>query len=516
MRLIRVLGGLSVLVGLVFGLVVINQSSPLDPVGVHAAPSIAAASGTPTALGSGTPSVDGGVAADSAPSGSAPGSGPDGTSSSPEAAEQTMLALLGRAAQTPGSGRIFPPDTVRVEGDRPSTTIEADPAESTTTQATTPPTTVTPSTIEATTSTTSAAQLTSPVPPGAVEIHPGSDVASIVGRHPAGTTFYLRAGTHTSRRIYPRDGDRFVGEAGAVFSGHGSDAILFSGDATGVVIEGLVFEYFASPSQSAPIHTGPGAHGWIIRDNEFRHNTRGVSVNSGFQVIDNYIHRNDQVGIGGTGRDVIIRGNEIAFNNHRNATEMAWEAGGMKLVNTERAVISGNFVHDNHGPGLWTDGANVGTVYEQNVVIGNYGPGIFHEISYEAVIRNNRVEGNAHRFYVGGILVANSPGVEVYGNRLSGNNGGVVGIQDERGSGPRGRYDLQNLWVHDNEIGHTTGWTGVRRNAGSEEVYSGWNNRFDRNVYRVGDQAKPFYWAGAERTREEWVGYGHDVNATWR
>ena len=53
-----------------------------------------------------------------------------------------------------------------------------------------------------------------------------------------------------------------------------------------------------------------------------------------------------------------------------------------------------NHVHHNEGPGLWTDIDNIHTLYEGNLVEHNANVGIFHEISYDAVIRNNIVRDN--------------------------------------------------------------------------------------------------------------------------
>ena len=108
-------------------------------------------------------------------------------------------------------------------------------------------------------------------------------------------------------------------------------------------------------------------------------------------------------------------------------------------MTTENLIVRGNFVHDNNGPGLWTDIDNINTLYENNIVEGNSGAGIFHEISYSATIRNNQVRGNGFRnrgwLWEGGIMVAGSQGVEIYGNILEDNYNGITLIQQDRGSG---------------------------------------------------------------------------------
>src|SRR5208337_1042989 len=102
--------------------------------------------------------------------------------------------------------------------------------------------------------------------------------------------------------------------------------------------------------------------------------------------------------------------------------------------------------HDNQGAGLWTDGNNEGTLYENNTVVNNLGSGIGHEISYRAIIRNNTVKGNGGMsttsLWLGAqIQVLNSSNVEVYGNTVevppAGGNG--IGLMNQtRGSGTLG------------------------------------------------------------------------------
>ena len=56
--------------------------------------------------------------------------------------------------------------------------------------------------------------------------------------------------------------------------------------------------------------------------------------------------------------------------------------------------MRGNYSHDNNGTGMWTDIDNIHTLYENNVVAHNTMAGISHEISYDAIIRNNTLIGN--------------------------------------------------------------------------------------------------------------------------
>lgn len=348
---------------------------------------------------------------------------------------------------------------------------------------------------------------------GAVRIEPGTDIQSVVDDYPPATTFVLATGVHRAQSINPRSGDVFLGEEGAVLDGEYAREYAISwhdvdNPVRDVVVKGLTVERYATPVQQGTIGGGGGMD-WLIEGNEIRSSKGGgVEIGSGTRVIDNFVHDNEQIGlhIGSPTVGVLVEGNEIAFNNREGLHDMAWEAGGAKFVMTRDLTVRRNYVHDNTGPGLWTDGDNVGTVYEGNVVVGNVGPGILHEISYEATIRGNLVEGNASGFYFGGILVSSSRGVEVTGNTVIGNNGGIAAIQDERGSGNDGPYVTSGLRVTGNSLAYTEGWTGIRDNIGDGAVF-GRDNTFLSNSYEVPDGARGWMWNGDEVRFQEWSGF---------
>jgi hypothetical protein len=292
----------------------------------------------------------------------------------------------------------------------------------------------------------------------------------------------------------------------------------FGGSAANVTIANLTIEKFANAAQSGAVHAD-ATRGWTLRDNTIRLN-HGVGVRTGseMQVLRNLVVRNGQLGIGGGGTAVLLQGNEIAFNN-TTGFESGWEAGGAKMVNTRGLVIRDNFVHHNDGYGLWTDIDNIDTLYEGNRVEDNSGSGIFHEISYKAVIRRNTVKRNGFAFsawlWGAGILVAASPDVEVYENVVLDNADGIAAIQQSRGSGRYGPYEIWSLWVHDNIIGMTTGQTGLVQDVGDRSYFSSRNNRFDRNSYYTGSGGRYFGWLDGDRTAAEWRSFNNDVNGTF-
>lgn len=291
----------------------------------------------------------------------------------------------------------------------------------------------------------------------------------------------------------------------------------FSGAASGVVIRGIVIEKYATPAQQGALQ-GNATSGWTVEDSEIRLNHGiGLRTGNGMRVLRSRIHHNGQMGIGGSGNAVLVEANEIHHNNTL-GFDPAWEAGGSKFVRTDGLVLRGNVSHHNHGHGLWTDIDNVNTLYEANRVEDNTRSGIFHEISYRAVIRGNvaRRNGGAGAQWVdgAGILVNSSRDVEIYGNVVEGNLNGITAVQSARGSGAHGAYELANLYVHHNDVGMAQGRSGVVQNAGSQAVFTSMNVRFEANRYLLGS-SRPFAWKDGAHDAAEWRGFGHDQAGTF-
>lgn len=365
-----------------------------------------------------------------------------------------------------------------------------------------------------------------------VRVTLGQSIQAVVEKSPVGTTFILASGRHVKQSVRPKDGMTFVGEAGAVMDGGGTVQYAFDGrrGQSNVTIRNLVIENYSPAPQDGAV-MGKGSLGWKVEDNEIRYNTgnvqhkgcarsagcggMGIKIGDRMVVRNNYLHHNDQYGVGGDGNDVLIQGNEISFNNYREAVRIGFGSGGTKFVGTRNLVVRDNYVHDNHGNGIWTDIKNSNVLVEGNRVFDNYQQGIFHEISYSAVIRNNVVRGNGFGdrsdwAYGAGILVAHSSNVEVYGNTVEDNWNGIMGIQQDRGE-----YHLENLWVHDNTVKMGRGGSGVAGSGGSNDPFaSSSNNRFDRNGYVVpSSMNQPFRWKGST-TWSGWRAAGQDARGT--
>ena len=155
---------------------------------------------------------------------------------------------------------------------------------------------------------------------------------------------------------------------------------------------------------------------------------------------------------------------------------------------------------------MWTDINNIHTLYEDNVVVHNTINGISHEISYDAIIRNNTLIGNGsddtRRWGWGSeIKIQNSQNVEVYGNRveMTGGGNGIVMIQQNRGSGTFGTYTTTGNQIHDNIIvDHDgQGYIGGVADYNQSGMLNG-GNTWSNNQYFMSDGGDRFQWGGSK------------------
>ena len=290
-------------------------------------------------------------------------------------------------------------------------------------------------------------------------VHPGTDLSAATQNSPAGTTFWLSPGTHSLSadqfgQVIPKDGNVYLGAPGAVLDGHGINQAAFTQQAADVVIRGLTIRGFvAQPDQGVVNHdSGPR---WVIEGNVIEENDgAGMMAGVGQQVIGNCLRNNGQYGINayrpGGLSDLVVEGNEISGNNTDD-----WETqlpgcgctGGAKFWAVDGADIVGNWVHHNHGAGIWADTNNNDFVIEDNVIEDNEAEGLFYELSYNLVVSGNSFKRNmlvqgarraarGDNFPVGAIYISESGGepripartdmIDIRGNMFSDNWSGVT------------------------------------------------------------------------------------------
>ena len=417
-----------------------------------------------------------------------------------------------------------------------------------------------------------------PIACSGTSINPSMNIQVAVNNAANGTTFCFAPGTyHVS--IAPKTGDVFDGgnqaaildgqnlQPYAIVSGFDASGHNFGSTADAVTVRGFVIQNYNSPLQNGAIESF-GTSGWTIQSNHITHNaSAGITTSSGVKVLNNLLDWNGQEGYAADGSNILYNGNEIAHNNPNLAVDPGWEAGGGKAWQTTNATFSYNNVHDNGGNGLWSDGGNIYTLYDHNTVTDNYAAGIYHEISYDAVITNNTISGNGMPqspnggekmgwLMDAGIQLRRSGAVNppsmlppagwpgsgkllIANNIVTNNYNGITFLEFPPNGGqdnpvlPDGAPTLnlsQNILVENNSITMSQGSTGgvvdgsgAGGSEGNDAVFQNLNNHFVNNTYHVSSISHPndgyshgwFAWMDGYPNWSQWQGYGNDTSGSF-
>ena len=268
----------------------------------------------------------------------------------------------------------------------------------------------------------------------------------------------------------------------------------FTGTASNVTITNLIIEKYACPIASGAIQIqGPY---WLVQGNEVRFNhSTGISAVRGgdhVQVLQNYVHHMGEAGVGGPANYGLWDSNTITYNN-TNDVVPGWFAGGSKWVG-HNIMISNNIVHDNKGPGLWSDVHARYDTYDNNTVYNNT-EGIRYEVSEYGTITNNTIYGNGPAGSgFGQIDSVASHDVTVSGNTITvgitnpyGNGSGGIGVGN---SGRRDGFTATHIHVTNNTVtfsspADTADAVGLSDYANQSEIFTSDDNYFDYNTYYV-------------------------------
>jgi len=322
-----------------------------------------------------------------------------------------------------------------------------------------------------------------------------------------------------------------------------SYAAFAPGPANNVTVQGLTVEKFATPALTGAVGgagTGYGSPSaganWIVGNNEIRLNhSYGARVNFGWQVLNNYLHDNGDLGMGGglgggnadgsgtLSSAVLIQGNEIAYNNYAHFLP-GFQSGGSKITSSRGVVVRGNNVHDNDGPGLWTDVGSYSVLYDNNTVANNTTGGIAHEISYAGIVRNNRMLNNGYAVPSGSswmeganLASSTSQGLEAYCNtvEVSSQGGNAMTVFAQPRAAGENQVSSGNYFHHNTVF--FQGNSGVAGGAwapSSEQPFFV-NNNFDHNDYYLPDLSrKAFAWNNNYNTFAQFQAAGQEVHGT--
>ena len=361
-----------------------------------------------------------------------------------------------------------------------------------------------------------------------IQVKPGNLTQSLVDSKPPGTTFCLLAGTHEpATPIIVKPHDAFVGVGKVVVAGRGQVSTAFVGFVgfqDWVTIRHLIIQGFTGSGFPGAIK--PGGH-WLVRGNIIRNNRNlGIEVSAGLQLVGNRIVFNGHFGLaGGIGRQMGVRieDNELAYNNTKHFSD----GGGSKLygstVGLTGVLWRDNWVHHNHGPGIWSDGnSGPGIEIVGNDVEWNTGPGILLEISHAHDIHDNVVRFNNAAlkgkscWWGAQIHIQNSDGVQIYRNVVvdKGGTNGICLVDSERDDKPPFGVTITGVSVHDNSI--TLSGTSQTGMVGGEYApYDRDDVAFDRNTYRVPGRHLWWVWWNGEKRWSRWRGgLGQDRTGT--
>jgi len=243
----------------------------------------------------------------------------------------------------------------------------------------------------------------SSAPPDAVTVPAGDDSGLDLGE--PHTTYWFAPGVHTLgsdeyKQIIPGTRATYIGAPGAILDGKHVNDYAFGGYASDVTISYLTIRNFGSwgDNEGQGVVNHNSAAGWTVDHSTVSDNAgAGVMLGSDNTLSDDCLTDNQQYGFNayspaGVIRNLTITQNEVTGNDTYN-----WEAhqkgcgctGGGKFWDVDGAVVTGNWVSDNHSVGLWADTDNRGFQVTGNYISGNYSYGLIYEISYNAEIADN-------------------------------------------------------------------------------------------------------------------------------
>lgn len=356
---------------------------------------------------------------------------------------------------------------------------------------------------------------------GAVTLHPGDNIQSIVNANANDTTFIFSAGTYSNQSIVPNTGDVFDGQSVATLDGGNTTTRAFGGTAGSVTIKNLTIQHYNSARQNAAVDCGFG-NAWTVTNCIIQLNASvGVNLGTNSLILNNQLNGNGEEGFAGGGSGWLMKKNQI---NNNNTSHQYWsvEAGGGKVTGATGGIFDSNTATNNDGPGIWLDADADGIIVQSNLCIGNFGPGILVEISKNNSVANNVCIANGMvptNWTAAQILLSTSPSNTVYGNILG------VPISNNRLYGifimDQARTNAAGNPIHaiSNEVYGNSAWfwntnTGLQ-GCGTDESYPGYtNNYFHNNTYHVANASVKYFSWETNYTLAQAQAKGHETGST--
>jgi parallel beta-helix repeat protein len=286
------------------------------------------------------------------------------------------------------------------------------------------------------------------------DVAPGTSIQQMVDNASPGATVRVPAGIYRETVTINKP-ITLIGEPGAEIRGDNESGNVVReywivGRSDNVTIEGFTMRYASNQPQTGALNDG-GHNNWIVRNSIFSH-AAGANVSltgDNAQLLDSDISHGGQLGVHSGGgwdfnrneitnpvRNLVVRGNRI-YNNNTDGHDSGWEAGGLKATVQDGSVFENNEVFNNDGPGLWCDIDCRDVTFENNRLHNNSGPGISYELSFNGTIRNNIVWENGYSWdhwgWGAGILIQNSSDTTASDNVVAWNYSGISVVSQDRG-----------------------------------------------------------------------------------
>ena len=327
----------------------------------------------------------------------------------------------------------------------------------------------------------------------------------------------------------------------------------FGGAANNVTIQYLTVKGFANMYPRGAIGVGQDANAltqgtnWTVEKCEILLNhSYGVRVGYNMQILNNYLHDNGQMGIGGglgvtsspktqsTNSGIVIQGNTINHNDYAHFNP-DFGAGGIKIGATSGVTVRGNTIQNNEGSGVHFDDQTQNVLLDGNTITDNTdSDGVNQEMGTgTSTFRNNVVQRNGTHvnddYSTDQIATHATTGVDIYCNVLEVSQGkGVNGWNINAANRGDSQYPSYQYLAatgnsfHYNTVIWDTGAIGgvglMQDDAANQPNFFANNKKPDYNNYHMPSLASNFLYdnnntqKNARKTFGEYQSAGADVH----
>ena len=290
-------------------------------------------------------------------------------------------------------------------------------------------------------------------------VYPGDDINSIVDNNPEGTTFIIKSGIHSMQEIWPKNGNTFWGETGAILNGA---RVL-----TVFVQEGGLY-YAPDQTQEGQTHVDPYVcpENWercdrpevLYFDNEpLRHVTSLADVESGKYYFDYDADR------------IYFADDPTGHTVETSITTWAFVDSGNDI--TIKYLIIEKYASVTDFGTVGASGLKTNWLVEGCEIRLNHGAGIV--VGGESTVRGNYLHHNGHV----GVNAGGGANILIESNEISYNN--FTRVSMGWGGAATKFYVADNLQVIGNYVHHNIGhglWTDI---GNTNTLYEGnwvwWN-----------------------------------------